>query len=74
MADHPDQTNPVRRMTCCCCGASTLGRQWWNRDTGYGLCTSCIDCCQRGQTAESFEQAYGVRGVHFDVQSAEVKS
>ena len=33
--------HPVTLLTCCCCGNSTLGRQWWNRDTGYGLCARC---------------------------------
>lgn len=58
-----------RRLTCACCGESTLGRQWWNRDTGFGLCASCIPLCQRGETPESFEQSYGKRGIHFDLPS-----
>lgn len=59
---------PLIDLECCCCGSSTTGRQWWNRDTGYGLCDDCIDHVGAGSvpvggTAES----YGVRGVHFGI-------
>ena len=58
---------PVESLSCCCCGNRTLGRQWWNRDTGYGLCDGCIELCGAdvpvGDTAES----YGVRGIHYDI-------
>jgi len=59
-------TTPTRRLTCCCCGNETRGRQWWNRDTGYGLCVECIDAngvsnVPMGRVADSF----GVRGVHW---------
>jgi hypothetical protein len=33
---------PVRTLTCCCCGESTRGRQWWNRDTGFVVSTSLL--------------------------------
>lgn len=58
-----------RRMLCSCCGAETIGRQWHNRDTGWGLCVDCIDRCHRGETEESFSRLYGERGVHFDIQN-----
>ena len=58
---------PIRRLTCCCCGASTYGRQWFNRDTGFGLCVECIPFCERGETPESFERLYGRRGEHYAV-------
>jgi len=62
------QDSRTRRLTCCCCGESTRGRQWWNRDTGFGLCIHCIDLCKRGMTEQEFDRCYGVRGVHFDVK------
>lgn len=58
---------PVIRLRCCCCGETTRGRQWWNRDTGWGLCSKCIDYCARGETPETMKDLYGVRGVHYDV-------
>lgn len=62
-----DSELPLKTLTCCCCGSGTKGRQWWNRDTGYGLCDDCIEYCSVhtvpvGGTARS----YGVRGVHWD--------
>jgi len=64
---HPDMAKPVRYLTCCCCGETTRGRQWHNRDTGFGLCVGCLPLCSRGETAEGFESCYGVRGVHYAV-------
>lgn len=62
----------IKRLTCCVCGSETRGRQWWNRDTGYGLCESCADSPRiiaEIKLAE-FDGAapyYGVRGVHYCV-------
>ncbi len=63
--------NPIR-LTCCCCGNSTWGRQWWNRDTGFGLCKKCITFdgdadIEKGQNAPS----YGIRGYHYDIEGKE---
>lgn len=74
VADRNDLGRPIgplgRILTldCCCCGCGARGRQWHNRDDGYGLCPGCIDYCARGETIESFERCYGLRGVHFDVE------
>jgi hypothetical protein len=58
---------PIRNLTCSCCGNSTRGRQWHDRDTGYGLCVACIDYCSRGESPESMRACYGDRGVHYEV-------
>jgi hypothetical protein len=58
---------PERSLLCSCCGAVTSGRQWHNRDIGYGLCVACIPRCSRGETLAQFERLYGVRGIHFDL-------
>jgi hypothetical protein len=62
-----------RRLICACCGSETIGRQWWNRDTGYGLCTDCIDFVanSKGMMPEEMERSYGKRGVHYDVPQDE---
>lgn len=57
-------------LTCCCCGDATTGRQWRNRDTGWGLCVNCIDYCARGESAESMRSLYGDRGVYYDIKEA----
>lgn len=62
---HPDATKPIRELACTCCGGTTRGRQWWNRDKGYGLCLRCIAFVAKGETPESMRESYGVRGVHY---------
>lgn len=58
-----------KRLICCCCGASCIGRQWWNRDTGYGICPSCADQWEANPKVgpEELKQSCGVRGVHYDI-------
>lgn len=58
---------PVLRLTCCVCGNGTRGRQWWNRDTGYGLCDDCADDPRNISDAEHARRLYGERGVHYKV-------
>jgi hypothetical protein len=67
--------NPIRNLECCCCGEATRGRQWWNRDTGYGICSRCIAWLrtpkENGQPRESEEQIrdyYGIEGTHFNIE------
>lgn len=56
-------------LTCCCCGESTVGRQWSNRDTGYGLCAPCADWIStRGTTDAEMHELYGIRGVHYAIE------
>src|SRR6185503_3800288 len=49
------KTRP-KRLICSCCGESCIGRQWWNRDTGYGLCDRCVPFVRssRGMTEDEF--------------------
>lgn len=56
-----------KRMICACCGNGCLGRQWWNRDTGYGLCKRCIPFILEREGEEELKLGYGVRGIHFDI-------
>lgn len=60
----------TRRLTCCCCGSETRGRQWWNRDTGFGVCVPCVDgMLKRHQLSlEDAGNLYGDRGVHYAVE------
>lgn len=62
------QIAPIYTLICSCCGGSAKGRQWYNRDEGFGLCNGCIDFVGRGISDEMFKSAYGVRGVHYDVE------
>lgn len=59
-------------MNCAVCGAWCRGRQWWNRDTGYGLCVRCADWLKgRGEPAEETERLYGRRGEHYACDESE---
>lgn len=71
-----DKLGPTESLECCCCGGGTRGRQWHNRDTGYGMCVSCIAYVKkRGMPDEEILENYGHKGVHYDVEVAErVKS
>lgn len=55
------------RLTCACCGSETRGRQWHNRDKGYGLCPDCIEFVSKNETPEAVESMYGKRGTHYDL-------
>ena len=57
----------IRLLTCCCCGNGTKGRQWWNQDTGFGLCNDCIQDCQADVAIGETNESYGIRGYHYDI-------
>ncbi len=59
---------PIKRLVCSCCDGEAIGRQWWNRDVGFGLCRSCIPFASRGLTDADMERTYGKRGVHYDIR------
>lgn len=42
-----------------------MGRQWYNRDAGYGLCDGCVNFVGSSLSAESMKSGYGVPGVHY---------
>jgi hypothetical protein len=54
----------IRSLLCACCGGRTLGRQWWNQDTGYGVCERCADWIEKRHGREYVVDAYGEHGVH----------
>lgn len=60
----------TRRLICCCCGQDTRGRQWFNRDKGYGLCPKCADWLSDGrETTAEMKQNYGIEGYHYNIPS-----
>jgi hypothetical protein len=56
-----------KRLQCCVCGESTIGRQWWNRDTGFGICSGCAESEAARVPAEEMTDCYGMAGVHYNV-------
>lgn len=53
-------------LFCSCCGACTTGRQYWNRDEGYGLCKTCMKSVLPKLGFKDFTRNYGTIGFHID--------
>lgn len=67
-ADFIGSFGPVRTLSCCCCGESVRGRQWWNRDAGFGVCVPCVALVRsRGESYKEVACLYGIEGVHYGV-------
>jgi hypothetical protein len=62
-------TDPPRSLECSCCGERTVGRQWYNRDTGYGLCPPCSERLWNKLPAVEMLSNYGVPGVHYAIST-----
>lgn len=61
-------TPQTRRLSCCCCGEDAgLWQQWFNRDTGYGMCVKCIEWLRRENRASEKEirDLYGIEGINW---------
>ena len=65
----------LKHLTCCCCGSYTTGRQWHDRDTGYGLCDRCAVSIYnhwifgRQRERRYFARKYGQAGFHHSINS-----
>ena len=59
---------PIKTLTCCCCGEQTKGRQWWNRDTGFGLCSPCAERIALREDKETMKSCYGQEGIHYSIK------
>jgi len=57
----------TRNLTCCCCGESAgKWAQWFNRDTGYGVCAKCVEWVRsRGESESEIRSNYGIEGVNY---------
>lgn len=69
---------PPQTLICCSCGCETLGRQWYNRDKGFGICTDCAKsqgaflADQYGSQAgiQLMKEGYGLDGVHYTMYTS----
>ena len=59
-------SDTIVNLTCACCGRETKGRQFHNRDTGYGLCESCYDYIAKKDGVAYVQYNYGIQGVHIE--------
>lgn len=64
----PEQRGRIVSLECCCCGGGTTGRQWWNRDTGYGICVPCGVDQEQTESPATMISYYGHKGVHWFVE------
>jgi predicted amidophosphoribosyltransferase len=57
-------------LTCSSCGERTTGKQWHNRDTGYGLCPKCVKTikARSDYSDEQMKSDYGVEGINYNVK------
>jgi hypothetical protein len=61
------EKKPIHTLACCVCGQPARCRQWWNRDTGYGVCAQHgKDEIERNGNTQA-ESYYGVQGYHWDI-------
>lgn len=57
-------------LECCVCGQDAgMFHQHHNRDTGYGICKSCITTEVKRNTPKSIKECYGIAGVNYAEQS-----
>lgn len=53
---------------CACCGESAPScGQWWNRDTGYGVCPRCFVASLNREGWEESIRLYGKPGIHHSI-------
>lgn len=64
---------PIRRLRCCCCDSSTMGRQWHNRDTGFGFCQACASRLKEKYSAQEMLNLYGGEGYHYPDAQGEIQ-
>lgn len=48
-------------LICACCNERCLGKQWWNRDTGFGACPRCAYNADQDEV----RSLYGNAGEHY---------
>ena len=58
---------------CACCGGNAPARhQWYNRDTGYGVCAKCFLAEVKKDGIELAIHRYGVPGIHHSTKPREL--
>ena len=56
----------MKKLICCCCGKYTKGKQWYNRDKGYGICPDCAKWVKEtGTSKEEMISSYGHPGINY---------
>jgi hypothetical protein len=58
----------MKFLICCCCGERTIGKQWWNRDKGYGVCKECGEREEKRAGIEEAQRSFGVKGKNWAIE------
>ncbi len=66
-----ERSQPIKWLSCTCCGESYQGRNWWNQEPGYGLGDCCVKFCGASTTPGAVSDCYGVTGIHFLIPQEE---
>lgn len=72
MCKSKDNLAKAVQLKCSCCGDLTAGRQWWNRDKGYGLCDRCVPFAKNRMNDIEFSQCYGISGNHYNLNNKDL--
>lgn len=64
----------IKNLICATCGCSAPAyKQWWNRDTGYGVCARCyIESVQRHGEEVSIDY-FGRPGIHHSIVKGQLE-
>lgn len=55
-------------LICACCGGDAPAKhQWWNQDTGYGICPRCWLVVVEKEGEEQATRSYGKYGEHHNM-------
>lgn len=57
----------VENLECSCCSNIEPGRQWQNRDQGFGLCSECVNRVRTCFNNEQFASIFGLEGYHYSL-------
>lgn len=61
--------NKPLRFTCAVCGEPAPAyRQWWNRDTGFGVCSRCYQVVCEKEGEPEAARLFGEAGVHHSIE------
>lgn len=64
----PQKKTNTKLLTCFCCGSETRGRQWYNRDLGFGCCSNCVEFLGKKESAEELRSMIGIEGDNYNIK------
>ena len=67
----PPEAEPIVILTCDCCKVNTHGRQWWNRNKGIGICSSCAKELAQVEPYDYMHGCYGIPNIHYFLKEGE---